>query len=186
VPARAPRQVAREVVERDAHAAGVARVRRIGHLFDGEIPGRERAITDLLAEGVLVPIDVPGLDGQWVTHRELFERPFRGRTVALSPFDDLVSDRERLERLFDMYHRIEIYVPKAKRQWGYFVLPVLRGDRIVGRFDPFFDRKANVLRVHAVSMQEGTTPADRVAVDRAIEDLRRWLRADEVVMASAS
>jgi uncharacterized protein YcaQ len=186
VPTRAPRQVAREVVERDTRAAGVARVRQVGHLFDGEIPGRERALTDLLAERVLVPIDVPGLDGQWVTHREQLERPFHGRTVALSPFDDLVSDRERLERLFDMYHRIEIYVPKAKRQWGYFVLPVLRGDRIVGRFDPFFDRKANVLRVYAVYMQEGTTAADRAAVDRAIEDLRRWLRANEVVMAATS
>ena len=77
-------------------------------------------------------------------------------------------------------------MPKAKRQWGYFVLPVLRGDRIVGRFDPFFDRKANVLRINAVRMQDGTTPTDRAAVGRAIEELRRWLRADEVVMAAAS
>jgi uncharacterized protein YcaQ len=114
------------------------------------------------------------------------DRAFRGRTVALSPFDDLVSDRERLERLFDMYHRIEIYVPKAKRQWGYFVLPVLRGDRIVGRVDPFFDRKANLLRINAVHMQDGTSAADRAAVGRAIEDLRRWLRADEVVIAAPS
>ena len=82
-----------------------------------------------------------------------------------------------------MYFRIEIYVPKAKRQWGYFVLPVLRGDRLVGRFDPAFDRKANVLHIRALHMQEDTTAADRVAVDRAIEDLRRWLRADEVVFA---
>jgi hypothetical protein len=186
VRARPQRELAREVVERDARAAGVAQVRHIGHLFDGELPGRERAITELLAEGVIVPIRVAGLDGQWVTHRELLDRTFHGRTVALSPFDDLVSDRDRLERLFDMYHRIEIYVPKAKRQWGYFVLPVLRGDRLVGRFDPFFDRRANVLRVHAVHMQDGTNAADRAAVDRAIEELRRWLGADEVVIAGAS
>jgi uncharacterized protein YcaQ len=80
-----------------------------------------------------------------------------------------------------MYHRIEIYVPKAKRQWGYFVLPVLRGDRLVGRFDPRFDRRANVVRIHALHMQPGSRAADRVAVDRAIEELRRWLGADEVV-----
>jgi uncharacterized protein YcaQ len=180
-PRRSIASMAREVVERDARAAGAAKLGTVGHLFDGEMPGRERAITELLREGVLVPIDVEGLDGQWVTHRDLLDRSFRGRTVALSPFDDLVSDRARTERLFDMYFRIEIYVPKAKRRWGYFVLPVLRGDRLVGRFDPAFDRNANVLRIQAVHMQEGTTAADRAAVGRAIEELRRWLRADEVV-----
>jgi uncharacterized protein YcaQ len=178
---RPARAAAREVVERDTRAAGVAKLGTIGHLFDGEVPGRERAITELLREGVLVPIDVEGLDGTWVTHRDLLDRPFRGRTVALSPFDDLVSDRDRTERLFGMYYRIEIYVPKAKRRWGYFVLPVLRGDRLVGRFDPLLDRKTNVLRINVVHMQEGASAADRAAVDRAIEELRRWLRADEVV-----
>jgi uncharacterized protein YcaQ len=186
VPSRPRRELARDVVERDARAGGVARVRTIGHLFDGEMPGRERAIADLLREGVLVPVDVDGLDGQWVTHRELLDRTFHGRTVALSPFDDLVSDRDRTERLFDMFFRIEIYVPRAMRRWGYFVLPVLRGDRLVGRFDPLFDRKANVLRINALHMQDGTTPADREAVDRSIEELRRWLRADEVVIAGVS
>ena len=106
--------------------------------------------------------------------------------MALSPFDDLISDRDRMERLFDMYHRIEIYVPKTKRQWGYFVLPVLRGDRLVGRFDPVFDRKANVLHIKALHMQPDATPADRGAVDRAIEDLRRWLGADGVISAGAA
>ena len=184
---RAPRRsvaaMAREVAERDTYAAGVAKLGRVCHLFDGEMPGRERAIAELLDEGVLVPIDVDGLDGQWVTHRDLLDRTFRGRTVALSPFDDLISDRDRTERLFDMYFRIEIYVPKAKRQWGYFVMPVLRGDRLVGRFDPAFDEKANVLHIRALHMQADTTAADRAAVDRAIEDLRRWLRADEVRFA---
>jgi uncharacterized protein len=75
-------------------------------------------------------------------------------------------------------------VPRAMRRWGYFVLPVLRGDRLVGRFDPLFDRKANVLRINALHMQDGTTPADRAAVDRSIEELRRWLRADEVVFVA--
>ena len=185
-PARPIAEMAREVAERDVRAAGVAKLGAVCHLFDGEMPGRELAITDLLASGVLVPIQVEGLDGRWVTHRELLDTAFRGRTVALSPFDDLISNRDRTERLFDMYYRIEIYVPKAKRQWGYFVLPVLRGDRLVGRFDPAFDRKANVLHIKALHMQPETTAADRAAVDRGIEDLRRWLGADDVVNAGTA
>jgi hypothetical protein len=130
---------------------------------------------------VIVPIDVEGLPGAWFTHRELLDTTFRGRTAALSPFDDLISNRDRTEQLFDMYYRIEIYVPKAKRRWGYYVLPVLRGDRLVGRFDPAFDRKENVLRINAIHMQEGERSGDRDAVDKAIEELGRWLGVDAVV-----
>jgi len=174
-------RAAGELVERQLRAGGVVKPDRLGFLFDGPMPGREQAIADLLRACVIVPIEVEGLQGRWVTHRDLLDAPFRGRTVALSPFDDLVSDRDRTEALFDMYYRIEIYVPKAKRRWGYFVLPVLRGDRLVGRFDPAFDRQANVLRVRSIHMQDHERPGDRDAVDRAIEELRRWLGADEVV-----
>jgi uncharacterized protein YcaQ len=181
VPTRPPGQLAIDVVERDLRVCGVASPKRIGFLFDGDLPGRERAIRTLLRTGVMVPVEVDGFDGPLVAHRDLLDTRFRGRTVALSPFDDLISDRARTEWLFDMYYRIEIYVPKAKRQWGYFVLPVLRGDRLVGRFDPAFDRKANTLRINALHMQPDTDAADRAAVDRAIEELRRWLGADAVV-----
>lgn len=181
VPTRPPGQLAIEVVERDLRVCGVASLKRIGFLFDGDLPGRERAIRTLLRTGVMVPVEVDGFDGPLVAHRDLLDTRFRGRTVALSPFDDLISDRARTEWLFDMYYRIEIYVPKAKRQWGYFVLPVLRGDRLVGRFDPAFDRKANTLRINALHMQPDTGAADRAAVDRAIEELRRWLGAEGVV-----
>jgi uncharacterized protein YcaQ len=105
--------------------------------------------------------------------------------TALSPFDDLVSDRDRTEHLFDMFHRLEIYVPKAKRQWGYFVLPILRGDRLVGRIDPAFDRKDNVLRINAIFMQPETDAADRTAAQTAIDDLARWLGADQVTLPPA-
>jgi uncharacterized protein len=182
VPARPPAQLAAEVVERDLRTLGVGKLQRIGFLFDGDLPGRDRAIREHLRTGVMVPVEVEGLDGPLVAHRELLDSPFRGRTVALSPFDDLISDRARTERLFDMRYRIEIYVPKAKRQWGYFVLPILRGDRLVGRIDPAFDRKENALRINALHMEHDTNATDRAAVDEAIGDLARWLGVDEVTV----
>src|SRR5207247_5727621 len=101
VAARPALEVAREVLERDARAAGVARRDKIGFLFDGPPPARDRAMRALEAQGVIVPIEVEGLRGRWVTHRDLLDAPFRGRTTLLSPFDDLISDRDRTERLFD-------------------------------------------------------------------------------------
>jgi uncharacterized protein YcaQ len=173
-------EVARELAERDARAGAIARLDKIGFLFDGPPPARERAIQALLAEGILVPIEVDGLRGRWVTHRDLLEAAFRGRTTLLSPFDDLIADRDRTERLFDFRFRLEIYVPKAKREYGYFVLPILRGDRLVGRIDPLFDRKAGVLRINAVHAEVHAKPSDWSPAKRAIDDLAAWLGADEV------
>ena len=179
---RTATEIALAVVERDVRTLGVARLDRIGFLFDGDLPGRAGAVRRLVDDGTIVPVEVDGLDGPLVAHAGLLDRSFRGRTVALSPFDDLISDRDRTERLFDMYYRIEIYVPKPKRQWGYYVLPVLRGDRLVGRFDPVFDRRDNVLRINAVHMQSETSEADREAVAKAIGELARWLGVEDVVL----
>jgi uncharacterized protein YcaQ len=178
--ARPVNEVARELIQRDARAAGIAREDRIGFLFDGPPPGRERAMRALLRERVIVPIEVDGLRGRWVTQRELLDTAFRGRTTLLSPFDDLISDRDRTERLFDFRFRLEIYVPKAKREYGYFVLPILRGDRLVGRIDPLFDRKHGVLRINAVYAEPDASASDRPAVRRAIDRLAAWLGAGEV------
>jgi uncharacterized protein YcaQ len=129
---------------------------------------------------MIVPIEVEGLQGRWVAHGELLDTTFRGRTTLLSPFDDLISDRERTKRLFDFRFRLEIYVPKAKREFGYFVLPILRGDRFVGRIEPVFDRKASVLRVKAVYAEADAKPADGAAARRAIEELAAWLKATDI------
>jgi uncharacterized protein YcaQ len=104
----------------------------------------------------------------------------RSRSTLLSPFDDLISDRERTERLFDFRFRLEIYVPKTKREYGYFVLPILRGDRLVGRIDPVFDRRSRVLRINAVYAEPTAKESDRPSAMRAIADLAAWLGADEV------
>jgi len=181
VPAGSAASMAAGLVERQIHARGIARLDRLGFLFDGALPRREEAIERLLRTGVIVPLRVDSYPGRWYTHRDLLDRSFRGRTVALSPFDDLISDRTRTQRLFDMYYRIEIYVPKAKR-WGYFVLPVLRHDRLVGRIDPVFDRSENVLRIRAWQLQPGSESTDRDAVREAIDELARWLRAERVAL----
>jgi uncharacterized protein YcaQ len=170
-----------DLAARQLRARGIERLERIGMLFDGPPPGRKGAIDRLTRSGVIVPIEIDGLSGRWVTHRDLLDSTFRGRTTVLSPFDDLISDRDRTEKLFDMRFRLEIYVPKAKREFGYFVLPILRGDRLVGRIDPAFDRRANVLRVHAVHSQPDARPGDWPAARRSIEELASWLGAGEVL-----
>ena len=87
----------------------------------------------------------------------------------------LVKDRDRLERLWGFRHRLEMYVPKAKREYGYYVLPILRGDRVVGRIEPLHDRKAGVLRVLG-TWWEGRA----YGVERPLKDLARWLDAELV------
>jgi uncharacterized protein YcaQ len=182
VPRRPAAAMASALIDRQARTRGIARPERLGFLFDGEIPGRERALREHFRSGSIVPIEVEGLQGPRVAHVELLDKTFRGRTVVLSPFDDLISDRERTERLFDMRYRLEIYVPKPKREFGYYVLPILRGDRLVGRIDPGFDKKTEVLRINAVHMQPDARPGDREAVTKAIDELARWLGAVETVL----
>jgi len=180
VPARPASHIASELVDRQLRARGLERLDRIGSLFDGPVPMRDWAIRGHLREGLIVPIEVEGLQGRWVAHRDLLDATFRSRTTLLSPFDDLISDRERTQRLFDFRFRLEIYMPKAKREFGFFVLPILRADRLVGRIDPTFDRKAGVLRVNAVYAEPDAKPADGEAARRAIEELAGWLEATDV------
>jgi uncharacterized protein YcaQ len=99
------------------------------------------------------------------------------RTTFLSPFDRLIHDRDRAEALFGFHYRLEMYVPKAKRQYGYYVLPILRGDRLVGRIDPVLDRKAGVLRVNSVHWEPGVKP---VSVDKPLRELARFVGAGSI------
>ncbi len=105
--------------------------------------------------------------------------PVPKRTTLLSPFDRLIHDRDRAEALWGFFYRLEMYVPKAKRQYGYYVLPVLHGDRIVGRIDPVFDRKSRVLTVNAVYPEDGVRfPQHRAAA--GAEEPRAFLGAEEI------
>ncbi len=114
--------------------------------------------------------------GRLFAHPEAVDGPVpAARVTFLSPFDRLIHDRNRALALWDFYYRLEMYVPKAKREYGYYVLPILRGDRVVGRIEPFHDRKAGVLRVLG-TWWEGRA----YAVERPLKDLARWLGAELV------
>jgi uncharacterized protein YcaQ len=113
--------------------------------------------------------------GTWIAHPEARVDPVPSRTTFLSPFDRLIHDRARTEALWDFYYRLEMYVPKPKREYGYYVLPILRGDRLVGRIEPVHDRKAGVLRVQGVWWENGARPA---AIDRPLKSLARFLGAE--------
>jgi uncharacterized protein YcaQ len=113
--------------------------------------------------------------GTWHVHPDADDRPVR-RTTLLSPFDRLIHDRKRAEALWGFRYRIEIYVPKEQRKYGYFVLPVLHNDRLVGRIDPAFDRKTGVLTINSVHWEDKP-----VSIERPVRSLARFLGAKDVV-----
>ena len=96
------------------------------------------------------------------------------RVTFLSPFDRLIHDRDRAEALWDFRYRLEMYVPKPKREYGYYVLPILRGDRLIGRIEPVLDRKTGVLQVNGVWWEPGVKPA---SLQKPLRDLARFVGA---------
>ena len=121
------------------------------------------------------PAVVEGTKGEWRVDPAALGRDFEGRTALLSPFDRLLHDRVRTQELFDFEYTLEMYKPAAKRRWGYFALPVLHDDRLVGKVDATADRKASVLRVHAIHEDVKLTRTVRKAVQAELVDLASWL-----------
>jgi uncharacterized protein len=127
------------------------------------------------------------LPGPWFVHSEdlpLLAALERGEweptTTLLSPFDNLITDRARTELLFDFYFRMEIYVPQAQRKFGYYALPILHGDRLIGQVDPAMDRGRGRLVVKAVHAEPGAPKNAGRAIGAAIESLGSFLHADEI------
>ncbi len=118
---------------------------------------------------------VAGVPGSWRVHPGYLGRPFSGRTALLSPFDRLVHDRVRTEQLFGFEYILEMYKPKDKRRWGYFALPILHRDRLVGKLDATADRKGGRLVVHAIHEDVPFSKTTTAAVRREIADLATWL-----------
>ena len=110
--------------------------------------------------------------GRLVAHPGAGDGPVPARTTLLSPFDRLVHDRARTEALWNFFYRLEMYVPAAKRQYGYYVLPILHGDRLVGRIEPVWDRKRRKLDVKGVWWEPAEKKLD---LDEALAKLETWL-----------
>jgi uncharacterized protein YcaQ len=126
------------------------------------------------------PAVVEGTKGEWRVDPTALGEDFEGRTALLSPFDRLVYDRARAQELFDFEYTLEMYKPAAKRRWGYFALPVLHGDRLVGKVDAVADRKASVLRVNAIHEDVKFTRVMAKSVNAELEDLAAWLALDTI------
>jgi len=124
------------------------------------------------------PAVVEGVKGTWRVDPAQLGQPFAGRAALLSPFDRLTHDRKRSLELFDYDYYLEMYKPAAKRRWGYFALPILHADRLVGKLDATADRKAGVLVVNAIHQDVAFTKTMTAAVHREIKDLARWLALD--------
>jgi uncharacterized protein YcaQ len=118
---------------------------------------------------------VEGVKGVWRVDPAQLGQPFTGRAALLSPLDRLIYDRKRMLELFEFDYGLEMYKPAAKRRWGYWALPILYGDKLIGKLDAAADRKARVLRVHAIHEDAPFTKAASAAVMREIKDLARWL-----------
>ena len=144
-------------------------------------PTARSVLVDLAREGAVVPVDVDGWRGPAYLHPEAVLPRQPAGTALLSPFDSLIWHRDRVERIFGFRYRIEIYVPKERRQYGYYVLPFLLDGELVARVDLKADRKASRLLVQAAHIESGRDPAYVApALAAELHAMRSWLDLDDV------
>ena len=122
-----------------------------------------------------IPVEIEGTTGEWRVDPDATAAGFKGRTAILSPFDRLIHDRTRASQLFGFDYTLEMYKPQGQRRWGYYALPVLHGDALVGKVDAMADRKASTLRVTAIHEDVAFTSGMTKSVNGELESLRRWL-----------
>lgn len=186
VPSREHAQ--RELMMIGARGMGVATARDLRDYF--RLPAKEAAtrLSELVEEGKLLPVSVEGWKQQGYLHHEA--KVPRATKVAdlaalLSPFDSLIWERQRTERLFDFHFRLEIYTPMHKRVHGYYVLPLLLGERVVGRVDLKSDRQSGVLQVKGGSVEAGVSLQTVVQpLHRQLNELASWLALDRYGVTS--
>jgi uncharacterized protein YcaQ len=194
-----PAKLIREATIRSLRALGLATAPQIQNMLPAAV--REsvaKAIVALERSGEFVPARVASKDGalrgRWYVHAvdaekiPALQRSWSGRTTLLSPFDTLIRDRARAEALFGMRYSIEIYVPREKRRYGYFAMPILHDDGLIGRIDPRVDRERETLVINAVHFEPGVKP-DRAtgrAVARALDDLARFTGMSRVSLPAGA
>ncbi len=190
-------EIAPRITQRSLKALGVATEGQIRkHYVRNCYPRLPEVLGELESEGAIERVDVMGSEGRralrgtWYVHAEDFplldrleEGDWGHRTTLLSPFDNLISDRRRTRQVFGFQYGLELYTPKEKRRYGAYVMPILRGGRLIGRIDPKMDRGQETLNINAV-YAEPDAPMDvdtASEVAAAIDDLMIFLGAEEVV-----
>jgi len=150
--------------------------RRLQSLGIARAKGTEVPVEPWIVGFVGEPAEVEGTKGEWrVDPAALETDDFAGRTALLSPFDRLIHNRGRAKELFDFEYTLEMYKPAANRRWGYFALPILHGDQLVGKLDAIADRKASVLRVNAIHRDVTFARETTKAVQSELDNLAEWL-----------
>jgi uncharacterized protein YcaQ len=182
-------------IEQGALALGVFEPLQVADYTYRKCTPTRPILGEMQRQGVLLPIQAELADGgthEWLVHRDLLpllQQAADGalsarRTTFLSPFDNLFWGRGRDEQLWGFRQRLEAYLPAPKRAWGYFCLPILHHDRLVGRFDPKLERRARVLRLKALYLEPGIKPDEQLVSDvaLALADFMRFHQADTLVI----
>lgn len=189
------RELSRRVTQKSLRALGVATASHIKqHFVRGCYSELESVLDELETEGRVVRVEIREGEkpwtGRWYVHADdlpllesLENGDWKPLTTLLSPFDNLISDRKRTEQLFDFHFRFEVYVPKAQRKYGCYVMPILHGDRFIGRIDPVMDRKTRKLMINAVYAEPNAPKTEETvhAVATAIKELGAFLGTERIL-----
>ncbi|SDP41600.1 hypothetical protein SAMN04515671_4126 [Nakamurella panacisegetis] len=182
-PTPAEFEAKKALIARSARAHGIGTVGDLADYYRIRNDDAKRALLELVEDGDVLPVQVRGWRDIAFLHRDAkMPRKVTGRAL-LCPFDPLIWERARTERLFDFRYRIEIYTPAPKRVYGYYVFPLLVGDELVGRFDLKSDRATGRLLVQAAWHEPGTVPGEVAqAASAELSRMARWLDLDEVAI----